>query len=59
MKAENWFQLRIVGVTIIARLRPGIFNPGTLALTNGTVSGNTAPQIGGGHTRLRLRSSCS
>ncbi len=27
MKAENWFQLRIVGVTaIIARLRPGFFN---------------------------------
>ena len=25
MKAENWFQLRIVGVTIIARLRPGFF----------------------------------
>jgi len=25
MKAENWFQLRIVGVTIIARLLPGFF----------------------------------
>jgi hypothetical protein len=25
MKTENWFQLRIVGVTIIARLLPGFF----------------------------------
>ena len=31
MKAENWFQLRIVGVTIIkARLRPGFFFAGGL-----------------------------
>jgi hypothetical protein len=46
MKAENWFQLRIVGVTAIeARFRPGVFSSSYILESRAAFIGHGGRQV--------------